>query len=397
MYQATTVATGPEHFIEALIKSENPAFTATGIAIIVKLTNSCNYGCSYCGVSGPLVSNQKKEFNGYEHILDVIKIIANSRLKYVDFIMHGGEPLLLGKRFFKKLIEAETKYAPNIMHNSIQTNGSLIDQGWINLFKENCFLVGVSLDGPEDIQNVQRASLSGDSFELTMNCIRKLIANDVQFGCMGVATDKTINYDINKLFDFYVGNGIKTFDFIPQEPVFDRANDRQLTEDVYFNNKYAEFCMKLFDKWFDHNNPNIHIPIFEDIIRTMVGKPSKICQIGEGVCGHLVFTLYPDGTLQPCDKFPRAYSDNAHVIANVSELSSFDEVFGLQRQKAIINSQIESFKTCKGCPWLSECRGGCVFDRYMYSKLGMSSTYSGCATYKMYEHISSVIRQYKSN
>ncbi|MDE1825078.1 MAG: SPASM domain-containing protein [Candidatus Micrarchaeota archaeon] len=127
--------------------------------------------------------------------------------------------------------------------------------------------------------------------------------------------------------------------------------------------------------------------LFEDIIRTLAGRVSKICQIGKGVCANAVFTLYPDGTIQPCDKYPRAYSNSEHLITRINEIDSFDEVFTVEKQRAAIGKQLKSLEMCKGCPWFAKCRGGCVYDRYMYYRLGMEGGYKNCATHAIYSHI----------
>jgi uncharacterized protein len=374
--------------IESISKSSR--FVPNSVSIVVKLTNSCNYGCTYCYISGPLISGDKKEFNNHKHLSDLYdKLSKSETIKYVNLIAHGGEPLLLGKRFFKDMIKAQKEILKDKqVVNTIQTNGSLIDEEWAEFFKENNFQVGISLDGPEDLHIEQRPSLSGDSFEQTIRGIQILQENGIKFHCLAVATKKLITYDVERLFHFFLDNGIKSFEFLPQDSVIDSSGNI-LSEDIYFTNEYANFIIKLFDVWYEHNDPNVHILLFEDIIRTLVGNVTKSCQIGKGMCANAVFTYYPDGTLQPCDKFPRAYGDSENLITKLPEVISFDDVFTLEKQKSAILSQVKSFEMCKGCPWIKKCRGGCVFDRYMYFKLGLdkTNTFRDCPTYKLYSHI----------
>lgn len=210
----------------------------------------------------------------------------------------------------------------------------------------------------------------------------------VKFHCLAVATRKLISYDVGKLFNFFIDRNIKSFEFLPQDSVID-SNGKVLSEDICFTREYADFLIKLFDIWYGYNDPEVHMLLFEDIIRTLIGNVAKSCKIGKGVCANSVFTYYPDGTLQPCDKFPRAYVESENLTTKIENIRSFDEVFSLEKQKSAIINQIKKFKMCKDCPWLKKCKGGCTFDRYMYFKLGLdkTNTFRDCSTYKLYNHI----------
>jgi uncharacterized protein len=378
--------------------SKSSKFVPNSVSIIVKLTNSCNYGCKYCYISGPLISSDKKEFSNHKYLSDLYNKLANSKtIKYVNLISHGGEPLLLGKKFFKDMINVQKEILKDKqIVSTIQTNGSLIDEEWVEFFKKNNFHVGISLDGPENLHREQRPSLSGDSFEQTIKGIQILQENGIKFHCLSVVTKKLITYNTENLFYFFLDNGINSFEFLPQDSVID-SNGNILSEDIYFTNEYADFIIKLFDVWYEHNDPNVHILLFEDIIRTLLGNVTKSCQIGKGMCANAVFTYYPDGTLQPCDKFPRAYDNSENLITKLSEVNSFDDVFTLDKQKSAILSQVKSFKMCDGCPWIKKCRGGCVFDRYMYFRLGLdkTNTFRDCPTYKLYGHIAKRLMELK--
>lgn len=371
---------------------ENLKVKEVGIAIIVKLSNVCNLSCTYCGVAGPLVRKRglKPEVMNINQISILFDKIANSkRLTSVDFIWHGGEPLLMGLEFFKKIKDLEEEKLKNkgiTIKNSIQTNGTLITDEWARFIKKNAFQIGVSIDGPEELHNLQRKALVGDSYAQVMHGIGILKKCKIPFGALAVVTENTIKFGAKKLFEFFLKNKIYTFDFLPQEPVFDE-NGKQLTLDIYPSGEYTKFVNDLFDIWYNYDNPKIHILLFEEILRTILGKGSKICQIGHGICAGTTFTFYPDNTIRPCDKFPRAFGAvKGEEIAKINEINNFEDIFLLRSYKQLLLEQISSLSMCKNCKWYPKCKGACPFDRYMYKIDGLQN-YKECSSYKIYEHI----------
>jgi uncharacterized protein len=371
---------------------ENPKFKEVGVAIIVKLSNNCNLSCTYCGVAGPLVRERglNAETMDLNQILLLFDKIANSeKLTSVDFIWHGGEPLLSGLPFFRKIMNAQKEKFGNkgiTIKNSIQTNGALVNDEWAAFMKENAFQLGVSIDGPEELHNRQRKAVVGKSYAQVMHGIELLRKYAIPFGALAVVTKDGINFGAKELFEFFVRNGIYTFDFLPQEPIFDE-NGKQLTPNIYPSNEYVVFANELFDIWYNYDNPNIHILLFEEIMRTMLGKGSKICQIGHGICANTTFTFYPDGTIRPCDKFPRAFGGvKGKVIAKINEIDKIDDIFLLKNYKQLVLAQITSLSMCENCKWRSSCKGACTFDRYMYRRNALRNN-QNCSTYKIYEHI----------
>ena len=80
--------------------------------------------------------------------------IAANDVPEVQFVWHGGEPLVMGLDFYRKALEFQQKYAGGkTVHNSLQTNGTLLTREWARFFKEHDFLLGVSIDGPQDIHD----------------------------------------------------------------------------------------------------------------------------------------------------------------------------------------------------------------------------------------------------
>ena len=144
---------------------------------------------------------------------------------------------------------------------------------------------------------------------------------------------------------------------------------RRITQDIYMTDEYVFFANRLFDIWYAQDNPNLHIILFEEMIRSLLGKGSKICQIGSGICASMTLSFYPDGTIRPCDKFPRTNeSADGNVLVNIANIESIDEVLSEINYKKLVANQTETLSLCKKCKWFKSCRGACAFDRHMFKK-----------------------------
>ena len=104
---------------------------------IIKLTGGCNLGCPYCYYFGgtPRVPNSRLDIN----LIFQLMTQASQHSDFVELIWHGGEPLMVGIEFFKNIIACQTKISKKHgthFRNLVQTNGTLLNRHWINLFKD---------------------------------------------------------------------------------------------------------------------------------------------------------------------------------------------------------------------------------------------------------------------
>src|SRR5690606_7050023 len=112
---------------------------------------------------------------------------ANRGTRCVEFAWQGGEPTLMGLDFFRKAVELQKKYAPSgvVVSNAFQTNGTLLDDEWCKFFHEQNFLVGISLDGPEELHNRYRVDKQGrPTFSRVMAGVELLRKHKVEFNIL---------------------------------------------------------------------------------------------------------------------------------------------------------------------------------------------------------------------
>src|ERR1039457_6835301 len=125
-----------------------------------------NLDCAYCYYlhKEELLGSDSK-FRISDEILEahVRQYIESQRGDEVVFSWQGGEPTLLGAGFFEKVVALEKKYQrPNQrIENDLQTNGTLLNDEWCAFLRENKFLVGLSIDGPQELHDRFRVDKGG--------------------------------------------------------------------------------------------------------------------------------------------------------------------------------------------------------------------------------------------
>ena len=153
--------------------------TRTYAMLAKPVSSACNYRCDYCYYTGKEsvlhVGTGKMSDELLEEYIRQ-SLAMHGKNARVEFAWHGGEPTLAGIDFYRKAVSLQQRYGKGRqIVNTMQTNASLLDDNFCRFFKENRFLIGVSIDGPEEIHNIYRKTTDGQgSFALTMHGIELL-------------------------------------------------------------------------------------------------------------------------------------------------------------------------------------------------------------------------------
>jgi uncharacterized protein len=127
------------------------------LGLIIKSTRRCNLRCWYCHDW-----RSRGEAMPFEVLAALMaKALRPPEHRRVDLMWHGGEPLLLGRAFYLKALYLQQEFAQEgqMIRNSLQTNGTLLDHEWCRFFKEYGFQIGLSVDGP--VHDANRVYASG--------------------------------------------------------------------------------------------------------------------------------------------------------------------------------------------------------------------------------------------
>jgi uncharacterized protein len=304
---------------------------------------------------------------------------------HVEFIWHGGEPLLAGLDFYRKAVEFQYLWRQKgkDIVNFLQTNATLINSEWARFFAENNFFVGVSIDGPENLHNQVRFYPSGKgSYSDVVKGINLLRKANVFNGI--ICDISTINYKFpEKLFNFFIEQKIKKLKFARVRNIGYCAKDLPL---FISPSQYADFMISIFDLWIELDDEDVEIRDIQSVVNVMLGGKGREC-VYMGRCGQFV-TVYKDGSICACDSFSRAddmcfgnVSDNLSNIENSINLVNFRKEFDGYK------------KYCGECEWFFVCQGGCARD---WREFGSNKPFTEvCESRQRYfAHISDRLRPY---
>lgn len=293
------------------------------------------------------------------------RVIDDTPSSHVSFCWQGGEPTLCGLSFYQKVVRLQQRYANGkTIHNSVQTNGIVINEEWAAFFAQHHFLLGISIDGPQIVHDHYRKTSSGRaSFSRVVTAIQLLQANDVEFNTLTVVNDVTCHH--GKAIYRFLTQEIESrhLQFIPvvaqsaQEDSSSRAIpgadiSPSLMPFSVTPEGWGAFMCDVFDEWIRHDVGHVFVQLFDHLPGVWMGEPATRCAMqptcGQSLlveqngdvysCDHFVFPTYPLGNLQ-------------HSALEVMASSAFQQQFGAT--KANLSSR------CQNCAWRFACHGGC--------------------------------------
>lgn len=265
--------------------------------IIVKLTTACNLRCVYCS-EGDKTAIYLKEALLQKMIDELPALLEDKGETSVEILWHGGEPLLVGKEYLNKWMQyAQSKLKKYDVRFLMQTNGYLIDSEWVSLFKKFDIGVGISLDGYEELHDVNRRTAQDEpTFQTVMKSIRLMHEAGLHASTLMVL-NTAVPVDIDKLFSF-----ICTLKESPKiQPVIPcgRADGRQDTDTVYAN--YVSLLEKLYEKCMEAEQTIVIEPL-DELMNAILGVvPVRECSFN-GTCGTHFMCLYADGQMGFCGR-----------------------------------------------------------------------------------------------
>lgn len=311
----------------------------------------------------------------------------------VMFTWQGGEPLLMGLGFYRRALELQWKYArPGTrITNTVQTNGTLLDDEWCRFFKETDFLVGISLDGPAEFHDVYRLDKGEQpTFTAVMAGLRLLQRHDVAFNVLTCVHAANVDHP-RRLYRFLRDEvGAQFLQFIPiveridagwgQEDV--RVTDRSLTA-----RQYGRFLIDIFDEWLRHDVGKVFVQIFDVALGQWLGAPPSLC-IFAPTCGNAL-VLEHNGDLYSCDHFV----EPDHFLGNIRETPLRELVFSSKQQQFGMAKATNLPSYCRTCEVFFACQGGCPRNRFIKTPTGEEGLNYLCAGYKaFFRHIDRPMR-----
>lgn len=373
--------------------------------LMVKPAGSlCNLNCAYCyyldksaiyGGREPMMSDSM-----LEHFIR--EYIEANEVPEVLFSWHGGEPLLNGIDFYRRALQLQKKYAGGkTVHNNIQTNGTLVNDEWAAFFRDNGFLVGVSIDGPREVHDRFRKDKSGNgSFDRVMRGIESLHRNGVEYNLMA-AVSKASEGKGKEIYTFLKGLGTNFIQFLPVSERLvlhdgERGRiastsecDAEIAPWSISGEAFGTFLCDIFDIWVKKDVGKWFVDYFDNTLASWCGVQNGICVFSE-VCGGNSVVEH-NGDLYPCDHyvFPQYRLGNLTKQSIRDLMTGPDQVdFGISKRNSLPQQCL------KHCKWYFLCHGECPKHRFMKTASGEDGLNSLCKGYeKFYSHTEPYMRK----
>ncbi|MBT2720039.1 anaerobic sulfatase maturase [Bacillus sp. ISL-46] len=359
----------------------------------------CNLDCHYCFYTEKVsLFEPKTPFRMSEETLEnfIKNYIGSQVAEEIPFVWQGGEPTLLGLNFYKKAVEFQKKYANGKrISNSLQTNGTLLMEEWFPFLAENNFLVGLSLDGPEEIHDKYRVDRGGEpTFHRVLKTLHNLQKYKIQYNILTCVTNESSNSAL-EIYHFFKNEGVEYIQFIP---IVERMADEQATalglrhatpasmkeEGVHLApwtvnpEKYGDFLITIFEEWVRNDVGTVNVMNFESSLVAWMGLPATVCIFAE-TCGKAAIIEH-NGDVYSCDHF--MYPD--YKLGNIQS-ETFKEMMDSIQQSEFGQAKKTTLpKYCQSCEVKFACNGECPKHRFLTTPDGEPGLNYLCAGYKKY-------------
>lgn len=325
------------------------------LSMLIKPASSlCNMRCSYCFYAD--VSSNREVRNFGMMTDQTLETLVRKALAYADgsctFAFQGGEPTLAGLDFYKRLTELQKKYNHKkiAINNCIQTNGYLITEEWAEFFANNHFLVGISLDGPEDIHNeLRKDSCHEGTFKKVINATKLFDFYNVDYNILSVVTSLTAK-NAKRIYNFYRQNNYRYIQYIQCLDDFDgNRHDYTLSSD-----DYSVFLKHTFDEYYKDfkNNKMRSVRTFDNYLSLILGMQPESCDMSGSCRANIV--IESNGNVYPCD----FYVLDDYITGNINT-DSFKKIVSSSNARKFVEQSHFINEECRQCRWLNLCRGGC--------------------------------------
>lgn len=342
----------------------------------------CNLRCSYCYYlgkkdlypgDGSLIMND----NTLEKY--ITQHIEASCDQTILFSWHGGEPMIAGLEFFKKVVCLQKKHTPsgrNVM-NGIQTNGTLINDEWCRFLSDEGFIAGISIDGPGDFHNFNRkTSDMSPALDRVLRGYTLLQKYKIPAEILCVVSSSNAGFPL-VIYDFFKQLDARYLTFLPlvirQKSTGDGVSPGSVEPE-----KFGAFLSAIFDEWVEKDIGRVKIQIFEEALRSAFDQEHTLC-IFKPRCGGVPVVEH-NGDFYSCDHFV----DSDHCLGNINDRKLAD-LLDSPGQKAFGDAKLLTLpRYCINCEVRSMCNGECPKNRFINTPEGEPGLNYLCPGYKIF-------------
>lgn len=361
----------------------------------------CNMACQYCYYQekgNALLSEQLLEEFTRQYL-------EAQTMPQVLFTWHGGEPLLRPLSFYRKALELQRRYGQGLqIDNCIQTNGTLLTDEWCEFLRENNFLVGISIDGPEHLNILRSYHASSHlsphtsppsshtshlslhtPFHDIMGGIGLLNKHGVQWNAMATVNAANADYPV-EFYRFFRDIDCQFLQFTPVVEKGERIEERgkrredrgERKEECITPQQWGRFLCSVYDEWVRRDVGKIFVQLFDATLANWIGEPPGVCSMAP-TCGHAA-VMEADGSVYSCDHFvfPEYRLGNIKKMTLTAMLYGERQLhFGRQKRDALP-------RQCRECEFLFACNGECPKNRFINDCYGEPGLNYLCEGYRQF-------------
>lgn len=327
------------------------------MSVLIKpVSGNCNMKCAYCFYRDEQMHRNVLSFGTMNDrtIKNVLRTAILHSAGICSIAFQGGEPTLASLDFFRRAVAYIKRFnRDNIQIDyALQTNGLNIDEQWCRFFKENHFLIGLSVDGTREIHDKYRRTVSGHgTFSQAVKAAELFDRYGVAYNILTVV-HRELARNIDEIYTFYKDQGWHYQQYIAcLDPLYENPGGHEYS---LLPLEYGEFLVVLFNRWFEDLkvNKQPYIRQFENYIGILLGKGSEACE-QRGVCG-IHYAVEADGSVYPCD----FYMLDEYKLGNMNDTS----IAAIDEKRKLLNFIEESpllRGQCGQCKYYGICRCGC--------------------------------------
>jgi uncharacterized protein len=348
--------------------------------------SACNLRCDYCFFlkKEKLYPGSSFRMSDEVHEAYIRQLLEAHQVPQVTIAWQGGEPTLKGLDFLRRSGELPKKYAkPGArIENTFQTNGVLLNDEWCQFFRENNFLIGLSLDGPKELHDAYRKDKGGHgTFERVVAAARLLQKHKVEFNILCTVNRKNAEHPLDVYRFFRDELGAHYIQFIP---IVERDNEtgyqegNKVTDRSVQPEQFGRFLIQIFGEWVKKDVGDTFVLNFDGALAGWLGMAGTVCIFGP-TCG-LGMALEHNGDLYSCDHFV----EPNHYLGNILKTPMIDLVAS-EKQRRFGQGKKDSLpRYCRDCEFLSICNGECPKNRFLETPDGEPGLNYLCAGYKAF-------------
>jgi len=354
----------------------------------------CNLACSYCFFLDKEALYPGSSFRMSDEVLEryVQQLIESHRSDTVTFAWQGGEPTLMGLDFFRRAVELQERHRrPGMtIENTLQTNGTRLDDEWAAFLAEHGFLIGISIDGPRELHDGNRVDKGGKpTFDEVMRGLRLLQAHQVEYNVL--TTVNRLNADYPLEVYRFLRDDVGT-DWMQLIPVVERLDEAgfpdpmrgaSVSERSVRPEQFGRFLIAIFDEWVRRDVGRVFVQTFEAALRNFYGAGGSGLCVFDETCGAGL-ALEHNGDLYSCDHFV----EPEHRLGSIRELPMLDLV-GSEQQRTFGAAKRDTLpRMCRECDVRFACHGECPKNRFLTTPDGEPGLNYLCAGYMaFFRHI----------